>query len=163
MSDPKGTKAWTVREAVVKYLGRSSDQTELPDTAIRCPSDVASLLHRYIEDEGCEHFFVLALNGRHKTISLRLVSKGTPTASLVHPREVFQVAIAEGSIAIVLAHNHPSGDPTPSAEDNEVTRRIAQAGKLLGIPVLDHVVVGHGRLFSYHEQANEFLEVRGTP
>ena len=70
-----------------------------------------------------------------------MASQGTLTASLVHPREVFRPALREGAAALVVAHNHPSGDPSPSAEDQEVTRRLVQAGALLGVPLLDHVVV----------------------
>ena len=84
---------------------------------------------------------MLLLDGRHRLLRHELVSQGTLTASLVHPREVFRPALRESAAALLLVHNHPSGDPTPSAEDREVTARLVRAGELLGIPVLDHVVV----------------------
>ena len=80
-----------------------------------------------------------------------LVSTGTQSATLVHPREVFRLAIAEGAAGIILVHNHPSGDPTPSADDRAITRQLVDAGKLLDIPVYDHVVIGNGRYVSFAE------------
>ena len=80
------------------------------------------------------------LDGRHRAIAHSIVSIGTATATLVHPREVFQPAVLLGAVAVLLLHNHPSGDPSPSTEDRDITRRLAEAGRLLGITVLDHVV-----------------------
>ena len=88
------------------------------------------------------------LDGKHRLRVRELVSVGTLTGSLVHPREVFRTAVRDGAAAIVVAHNHPSGDPEPSAEDIEVTRRLTQAGRWLGVPVLDHVVLGGARWVS---------------
>lgn len=98
-----------------------------------------------------ESFHVLALDGRHRLLREEEVSVGTLTASLVHPREVFRGAIRVSAAAIVLVHNHPSGDPSPSAEDRSVTRRLSEAGRVLGIEVLDHVVVARGGHFSFRE------------
>ena len=84
---------------------------------------------------------VLLLDGRHRVLGEEIVSLGTLTASLVHPREVFRPAIRASAAALILVHNHPSGDPEPSPEDRTVTERLASAGDLLGVPVLDHVVV----------------------
>ena len=98
-----------------------------------------------------ESFHVLLLDGRHRVIAEEEVSVGTLTASLVHPREVFRGAIRASAGALVLVHNHPSGDPSPSGEDRSVTRRLAEAGQLLGIEVLDHVVVARGGHFSFRE------------
>ncbi len=89
-----------------------------------------------------ERFFVLLLDGKHRLLRQEIVSEGTLTTSLVHPREVFRPAIREAAAAVVVAHNHPSGDPEPSPEDLEVTRRLLRTGKLVGIPLLDHVVMG---------------------
>lgn len=93
------------------------------------------------------------LNVRHCYLMHTEVSMGSQTASLVHPREVFGPAVREGAHSILLAHNHPSGDPTPSAEDGELTRRLFECGKMLGIEVLDHVIVGNGtgRWFSFRD------------
>jgi DNA repair protein RadC len=90
----------------------------------------------------------LLLNTQNRVVRDVLVTRGILDASLVHPREVFRLAVSEAAAAVILVHNHPSGDPSPSLEDRAVTRQIATAGRALGIPVLDHVVVGHGRYAS---------------
>jgi DNA repair protein RadC len=87
-------------------------------------------------------FYLITLNARARVIDVHEVTRGTLTASLVHPREVFRVAIADGAAAIIVAHNHPSGDPTPSADDRMATRQLVEAGNIIGIPVADHVVLG---------------------
>ena len=89
-----------------------------------------------------EHFFVIILNTRSKVKVIELISIGTMNASLVHPREVFRRAIQRGASSIILAHNHPSGDSEPSEEDINITRRMVDAGKLLGIEVQDHIIIG---------------------
>lgn len=99
-----------------------------------------------------EEFLVILLNAKNRVIHVETVSRGTLTASLVHPREIFKSAIRRSAHAMILAHNHPSGDPAPSREDREVTQRLIHAGKLLGIEVLDHVVVGRGRYVSFRER-----------
>jgi DNA repair protein RadC len=98
-----------------------------------------------------EHFLILCLNARRQLVHRETVSVGTLSASLVHPREVFSPAIAHSAAAVVAVHNHPSGDPTPSAEDRDVTRRLQRAGELLGIPLADHVVVSESGFFSFRE------------
>ena len=112
-----------------------------PGASLRGPADVFRHFHPTLRDAPHERFLVLLLDGRHRLLRHELVSQGTLTASLVHPREVFRPALRESAAALLLVHNHPSGDPTPSAEDREVTARLVRAGELLGIPVLDHVVV----------------------
>jgi DNA repair protein RadC len=108
---------------------------------VRGPADVFRHFHARLRGIRQERFLVLLLDGRHRLLREVVVSQGTLTASLVHPREVFRPALREAAAAIVLVHNHPSGDPTPSTEDREITGRLADAGELVGIPVLDHVVV----------------------
>lgn len=98
-----------------------------------------------------EAFHVLLLDGQHRLKRCELVSLGTLTASLVHPREVYRRAVREAAAAVIVAHNHPSGDPKPSREDREVTRRLREAGTLLGIPLLDHLVVAGDRFTSLRE------------
>jgi DNA repair protein RadC len=95
---------------------------------------------------------VLLLDGKHRLKRCEAVSEGTLTTSLVHPREVFRAAVRESAAAVVVVHNHPSGDPEPSLEDLEVTRRLIDVGRLVGVPVLDHVVVGDGRFVSLRER-----------
>ncbi len=123
-------------------LGRRLSERRLATgDAIRGPEDVFRHLHPRLRDAHHEQFHLLLLDGRHRLLRDVMASQGTLTASLVHPREVFRPALREGAAALVVAHNHPSGDPSPSAEDQEVTRRLVQAGALLGVPLLDHVVV----------------------
>ena len=98
-----------------------------------------------------EEFIAVILDGRNRIVGFNLVSTGTLTASLVHPRELFKPAILANAAAIIIVHNHPSGDPEPSTEDRALTERLRQAGELLGIRVLDHVVIGDGRFRSFAE------------
>ena len=126
----------TIREVAVRYVGA---RRRIPST-IKRPDQVAAYLRRRLADDSREHFVAIYLDGRHRPIADRIVSIGTATASLVHPREVFQPAVALGACGLIIAHNHPSQDPAPSAEDRNVTKRIAEAGQLLGIPLLDHVI-----------------------
>ena len=99
-----------------------------------------------------EVFYVLLLDGKNRVQSEVRVSEGSLTAALVHPREVFAPAIRDAAAALILVHNHPSGDPTPSAEDRAITERLRQVGELVGIRVLDHVVIGRGRYASMAEE-----------
>ena len=98
-----------------------------------------------------EHFVVLMLDGRNRVMAESQISQGTLTASLVHPREVFRPAVSAAAAAIVLVHNHPSGDPSPSTEDRRVTQRLVEAGEIVGIRVVDHVVVAEGGFHSFQE------------
>jgi len=99
-----------------------------------------------------EIFIVLALDAQNRLIAERQVAQGSATSVEVHPREVFSPLIREGAAATIVAHNHPSGDPEPSADDHLLTRRLTDAGLLLGIPLLDHLVVGHGRYVSFADR-----------
>ena len=117
------------------------------------PTVAAPMLAQYIGDADREVFVIAMLTIRHRVLGLHTVSVGCLTSSLVHPREVFKPAILAGSAAIIAAHNHPSGDPEPSAEDTALTRRIASAGSLLGIELLDHLILGEaGRFVSLRER-----------
>jgi DNA repair protein RadC len=119
--------------------------------AIRGPADVYRHFHPTLRFASHERFLVVLLDGRHRVLRQELVSQGTLTASLVHPREVFRPALREAAAALILVHNHPSGDPTPSREDREVTERLRKAGEILGVPVLDHVVVAERGYHSLRE------------
>ena len=99
-----------------------------------------------------EHFLAIHLNARHVPLLLDVVSVGTLSSSLVHPREVFRRAISEGCASMILAHNHPSGDPAPSPDDIEITTRLVKVGELVGIDVLDHVILAGDRYFSFREE-----------
>jgi DNA repair protein RadC len=98
-----------------------------------------------------EHFYAVLLNTKNEVLALELVSVGSLNASIVHPREILKPAILASAASIVLVHNHPSGDPTPSAEDVEFTRRFAKCGELIGIQLLDHVIIGDGHYRSLKE------------
>jgi DNA repair protein RadC len=115
-----------------------------PRAALRELGDIARLRK--------EHFVALYLDACHRPLYRETVSVGTLTASLVHPREVFAPAFERPAAALVVAHNHPSGDPTPSREDRETTRRLCEAGRILGLPVLDHLVVASRGYFSFRER-----------
>ncbi|TBR20927.1 DNA repair protein RadC [bacterium] len=115
-----------------------------PRAALRELGDIAR--HRK------EHFVALYLDACHRPLYRETVSVGTLTASLVHPREVFAPALERPAAALIVAHNHPSGDPTPSREDRETTRRLCEAGRILGLPVLDHLVVASRGFFSFRER-----------
>jgi len=106
-----------------------------------------------LEDFDRECFYALHLDSRHRVISCEEVSRGTVCSAPVHPREVYKGAILSNATAIIAAHNHPSGDPTPSADDRAITDRLYQAGDLLGIPLLDHVIIGDGRYESLASSA----------
>lgn len=99
-----------------------------------------------------EQFMVILLNAKNHVIDVESVSIGTQTSTLVHPREIFKAAIRRNAHSIILVHNHPSGDPTPSREDREITRRLIEAGKLIGIEVLDHLVIGDRRFVSIRQR-----------
>jgi DNA repair protein RadC len=117
--------------------------------AIRGPDDVLAVLGAKLAREQREHFLVLLLNARHEVMAKVTVSIGSLNASIVHPREVFLPAVIGSAASIVLVHNHPSGDPEPSEEDLSITRRLVEAGELLGIGVLDHVVVASRGVVSF--------------
>jgi len=138
-------------------LGRRSIATPLAaGTRIQNPRDVQRHFLPNLRRWKRESFHVVLLDGRHRLIAVEAVSVGTLTASLVHPREVFREAIQRAAAAVLLVHNHPSGDPSPSHEDRAVTRRLESAGELLGIRVLDHVIVADGGYFSFREEDPSF-------
>ncbi|HOE16902.1 MAG TPA: DNA repair protein RadC [Syntrophorhabdaceae bacterium] len=115
---------------------------------IRDPQGVVRAVRGTIKDKAKEHFKLILLNTRNKIIGLSTVSIGTLNASLVHPREVFKDAIRHSASSVVVAHNHPSGNPEPSEEDIKITRRLVESGKILGIEVLDHIIIGKDSFIS---------------
>jgi DNA repair protein RadC len=139
-------------------IGRRAAARQLhPGTPVRNPADVDRHFRERLRGARQEQFLLLLLDGRHRLIREVAVSMGTLTASLVHPREVFRPALRDSAASIVLIHNHPSGDPTPSAEDRAITRRLVRAGSLLGVPVVDHVVIAETGFTSMRE-AGDFPE-----
>jgi len=123
-----------------------------PFRIISSPYEAHALLHELLDDADREHFLVLMLDNRHYLIGINTVSIGTLNASLVHPREVFKPALLCNTAAVLLAHNHPSGDPSPSAEDLALTARLKQSGELLGVAVLDHLIIGENTFVSLKER-----------
>jgi DNA repair protein RadC len=115
------------------------------------PRDVAAYLMPQFGSCAVEQFGVVLLDSKHRVVKTRLLSVGSLDASVVHPREVFRAAVLAGAAAVVLFHNHPSGDPTPSREDGELTGRLVAAGELMGIDVLDHVILADTRYVSLRE------------
>jgi DNA repair protein RadC len=145
-------------------LGRRVAATPLArGERIGSPHDVHRHFHARLRDAKAEQFHIVLLDARHRVLRSVLTSQGTLTASLVHPREVFLPALREAAAALVLVHNHPSGDPTPSAEDREITRRLSRAGALLGIPILDHVIVADGGYASLRELGELTGEIEPRP
>jgi DNA repair protein RadC len=110
---------------------------------------VFSALKPYFDTADRESFVVVTLDTKNRIIGLNTVSIGSLSASVVHPREVFKFAILQSAAAVLLIHNHPSGDPSPSREDRECTTRLNRAGQILGIRVLDHIVIGQSDYFSF--------------
>ena len=120
---------------------------------IKSPEDAKELAQAQIADEDREVFLVMMLNTKNYVIGLHRAHVGSINASIVHPREVMKCAILNNAASIIVSHQHPSGDPTESREDIEVTKRLAEAGKILGIEVLDHVIVSHtGKYVSLKEK-----------
>jgi DNA repair protein RadC len=116
---------------------------------IECAKDVYNYFVDELKDKKKEHLYILMLDSKNKIIREELISVGTLESSLVHPREVFKEAIRESAFAIMLVHNHPSGDPEPSEDDIKITKQIIEAGKILNILVLDHVILGKDRFWNW--------------
>ncbi|NEW04493.1 JAB domain-containing protein [Paenibacillus sp. SYP-B3998] len=134
-------------------LGRRLSKSSLTERiTIRSPKDIADLLSEDLRYLQKEHFVCLFLNTKNHVLAQETLSMGSLNASIVHPREVFRAAIKRSSAAIVCAHNHPSGDPTPSPEDIQLTHRLMEAGSIIGIEVLDHVIIGDQKFISLKEQ-----------
>jgi DNA repair protein RadC len=139
-------------KAAVELGRRLMLSTQGENFSVTSPEDVINLLMEEMRYLSKEHFKVVMLNVKNKIIAIETISIGSLNTSIVHPREVFKAAIERSASSIILVHNHPSGDPTPSREDVEVTKRLVEAGNILGIKVLDHVIIGDGRGISLKEK-----------
>jgi DNA repair protein RadC len=139
-------------QAGVELGRRIAGSTRSDTVIIRSPQDVTQLLTEELRYLTKEHFVCLFLNTKNHVIGQETLSIGSLNASIVHPREVFQAAIKRNSAAIVCAHNHPSGDPTPSPQDIEITKRLIEAGEIIGIDVLDHIIIGDKGYISLKEK-----------
>lgn len=144
------TRALAV-QAALEVGRRLAGEGVVEGEPMRGPRDVWRYFAPRLEGLPVEEFHVAILDSQHRLERDVLISRGILNGSLVHPREVFREAIAERAAALVLVHNHPSGDPTPSPDDREVTAQLVAAGRLLDIPVQDHIVIGRGRYLSFAE------------
>ncbi len=141
-------------KAVLEFSRRVLDRGMGMDTPITSPADVLPEI-RFIRDLKKENFVAIFLNARNQVIKTDTISMGSLNASLVHPREVFAPAVGISAASVILAHNHPSGDVTPSKEDISLTKRMVQAGQIMGIEVVDHLIVASDKFLSMKE-ANVF-------
>lgn len=128
---------WTFRAAQLPQCVMENKFT----SSVRSPADIAALVPELVY-AAQESMVVLDLNAKNKVIDKRLVTLGLVDSSLTHPREIFRGAISNNASAVILIHNHPSGDPTPSAEDIRITRQMVEAGKVIDIKILDHIIIG---------------------
>lgn len=143
-------KAATVL-AALEIGRRIASASPLDKVRIGSPQAAAEYLMPRMRYAVREQFVVMLLNTKNRLLGFEMISEGTLTSSVVHAREVFKPALLQHAAAVIVAHNHPSGDPQPSREDKEVTRMLTEAGRILGIPVLDHLVIGDGVYYSFQE------------
>jgi DNA repair protein RadC len=134
-------KAAQIKAALELSRRLEGDVEEKEKPILRSPEDVAAVARSRLKGKKKEHFLVLCLDTRNRLINPRLVSMGSLDTSIVHPREVFKEAVSSCAASVIFAHNHPSGDPEPSREDIELTKRLAKVGEIIGIGVLDHIIV----------------------
>lgn len=143
-------KAAQIRAAM--ELGRRLGQQDAEVVQVKSPQDVAAWVMEDLRYLQHEQFRLVLLNTKNIIIACEEISRGSLSSSIVHPREVFAHAIKRSAAAVILVHNHPSGDPTPSQEDINVTRRLVEVGRLVGIDVLDHLIIGDGVFCSLKEK-----------
>ena len=147
--------AMYLRELTIRYgtaRAGTGERIELPvGEVVASPRAVASLLFPLVAHETVEVFGVLCLSVKHRVVGYGVISRGTLDSTLVHPREVFRTALMGSAASICLVHNHPSGDPRPSPDDDLLTVRLVACGDLMGVEVVDHVIVGEQGYFSYRE------------
>jgi DNA repair protein RadC len=134
-------KAAQIKAALELSRRLEADAGEKPKAVLKSPDGVATEVRSQLKGKKKEHFVVLCLDTRNRLINRKLVSVGSLDTSIVHPREVFKEAVSSCAASVIFAHNHPSGDPEPSKEDIELTKRLAKAGEIIGIDVLDHIIV----------------------
>jgi DNA repair protein RadC len=146
-----GTARAVTIHAALELGRRMAAEGRVVGAPILAPRDVVAVYGPRMEDLPVEEFHVAVLDAQHRLARDITVTRGILNSSLVHPREVFREAIAERAASVILVHNHPSGDPSPSADDRVITEQLVAAGQVLDIPVFDHVIIGHGRYTSFAE------------
>lgn len=134
-------KAAQIKAAVELSKRLESDVGEALQPVLKSPEDVVAVARKLLKGKKKEYFLVLCLDTRNRLINCKPVSIGSLDTSIVHPREVFKEAVSSCAASVIFAHNHPSGDPEPSKEDVELTKRLVKAGEIIGIDVLDHIIV----------------------
>jgi len=139
-------------KAAIEFGNRLTLFTEEGRPSIGGPQDVSNLLMPELRYQKKEHLKSILLNTKNRVLAIKTVSVGDLSSSIVHPREVYKDAVIASAASIIVAHNHPSGDPTPSAEDVAVTKRLIQSGEIMGIDLLDHIVLGDGTFVSLKER-----------
>jgi DNA repair protein RadC len=140
------------RISVVKILMEKERNLMVENKKIGSPRDAADIATEFLKGADREYLIVLALDTKNKVNSIDTVSVGSLNSSIVHPREVFKSLVLSNAASFILAHNHPSGDCSPSNEDVNITQRIKEAGKILGIELLDHIIVGDNQYISLKEK-----------
>lgn len=135
--------------AVAELARRLGEEVFEIGASFKSSYDIYAHFRERLAAERVEQFIAVVLDNKHRKIRDVVVSKGSLTSSIIHPRDVFSEVIRDSAAAVVFVHNHPSGDPTPSREDLEITRRLREVGELIGVRVLDHLVIGHGRYVSF--------------
>jgi DNA repair protein RadC len=136
-------------QAVFELARRFSEEELRPGARFTSSDEVFRHFHERLRHRKKEVFMALLLDGKNRVIREVQISEGSLTASIVHPREVFVPVVRESAAAVLFVHNHPSGDPTPSREDLEITTRLREAGELMGVRVLDHIIIGSGQYVSF--------------
>jgi DNA repair protein RadC len=139
-------------KASFELAKRENLETDEENFDIKNPEAVCKVISSSIKEKAKEHFKLILLNSRNKKIGISTISIGTLTTSLVHPREVFKEALAHSAASVILAHNHPSGDPEPSEDDLKITKKLVESGKILGVEVIDHIIVGKNSFYSFREK-----------
>lgn len=145
------TKQTIMRTYQIERVQETSKKYELPSEGIvRSPQDAAEIFKTVFRTENMtkEHFMLASLNTKNKVTALHVVHVGSINASIVHPRDVFQLALLDNAASIIVCHNHPSGYSDPSPEDIQVTKRLVEAGKVMGIELLDHIITGEGMSYT---------------
>ena len=145
----KATQVLAILEIARRIAGEKAKQK----TKIAAPNEVAQLFMEELRYKKEEHFKVVFLDAKSKILGEETISQGSLTAAIVHPREVYKKAVSRAAYSIIVMHNHPSGDPSPSKEDIGITKRLQEAGNLMGIPLLDHIIIGDGVYMSLKEHA----------
>lgn len=138
--------------ALVEIAKRYGEVQFEAGTPFRCSSDIYLHFRERLASEPREQFYAVLLDNRHRKMREVRIAEGSLTTAIVHPRDVFLPVLRDGAAAVIFVHNHPSGDPSPSEQDIELTRRLREVGQLVGVRVLDHIVIGKGRYVSFVDQ-----------